>query len=873
MNVLNEILQWSHSRPAWQRDALRRLVVSGGLSDPDYFDFASIIQQGKGIDSESSNSPNAAPLNDSHLAISNADDVQVTLAGLLDFKNVNALAAKQTLSFAAEGMTVVFGNNGAGKSGYVRVLRQLCRARAPGVGVRQNVFKDVGAASSGTIEYRVGASLHQSEWTDGMTAPVALSAVSVFDSACASIYVEKQSPVAYQPYGLDLLSKLARACDNVKTILNARIAATDSQKLQSNEFSGTGTVHNFLVSLRSSTTAEQLDELCLDQEIDRNRMLELRVQVAEIDLDAPSKRSAEHRNKATRLLSLSTEIDSIANNLSHGTVASLKSAKVEAIATAEAVALASQLKFGDQLLPEVGSTVWKKLWDAARTYSTTEAYKDKAFPNVELDANCVLCLQPLDTKARDRLQSFETFVQDRSQASATKASDQLSVLELNLENSRSGIATAAMLEDVGAEGTQLRDTLGSFLQSAENRKQAIRVALTGSDWDALISLGENPASAIRELAAISERLAAEAEAGADPKVKQTLQQELLDLEDRERLTRLRPQVLAEIERLRLRERLASCISETETNPITRKSTELTKVAVTDALCATFDRELKALGLSHLSVVLDSSGGSKGVLNHRVSIRSETGAEVAEVAQVLSEGEQRCIALAAFLAELSTQGSPSGIVFDDPVSSLDHERRETIAKRLVGEGRTRPVIIFTHDLVFLLTLQRIASKENVPFAGRQLRRTTSDVGQVTGDLPWYGLPVNRRVSYLKGQHQKLTKTNKDGLLDEYRVGAEHVYGLLRETWERAIEEVLLNEAVLRFGREIHTQRLKKALDFSPDDYTAIDDGMDRCSTFNAGHDAAPDVNLATPTPQEMLDDIGAVEKWISVVRQRREKRKS
>lgn len=35
MTVLQEILEWSYDRPVWQRDALRRLVLNGELSDSD----------------------------------------------------------------------------------------------------------------------------------------------------------------------------------------------------------------------------------------------------------------------------------------------------------------------------------------------------------------------------------------------------------------------------------------------------------------------------------------------------------------------------------------------------------------------------------------------------------------------------------------------------------------------------------------------------------------------------------------------------------------------------------------------------------------------------------------------------------------------
>ena len=69
-------------------------------------------------------------------------------------------------------------------------------------------------------------------------------------------------------------------------------------------------------------------------------------------------------------------------------------------------------------------------------------------------------------------------------------------------------------------------------------------------------------------------------------------------------------------------------------------------------------------------------------------------------EILSEGEQRAIALGSFLAEMHLANHLGGIVFDDPVSSLDHYRRKDVARRLVDEAKIRQVIILTHDTVFL-----------------------------------------------------------------------------------------------------------------------------------------------------------------------------
>ncbi|MGA4814767.1 hypothetical protein ACPA9J_02630 [Pseudomonas aeruginosa] len=49
--------------------------------------------------------------------------------------------------------------------------------------------------------------------------------------------------------------------------------------------------------------------------------------------------------------------------------------------------------------------------------------------------------------------------------------------------------------------------------------------------------------------------------------------------------------------------------------------------------------------------------------------------------------------------MELNGSCLGVVFDDPVTSMDHVRKEAIAQRLVDEAAKRQVIVFTHDILF------------------------------------------------------------------------------------------------------------------------------------------------------------------------------
>ena len=75
--------------------------------------------------------------------------------------------------------------------------------------------------------------------------------------------------------------------------------------------------------------------------------------------------------------------------------------------------------------------------------------------------------------------------------------------------------------------------------------------------------------------------------------------------------------------------------------------------------------------------------------------------------------------------------------------------------------------------------------------------------------------------------------------------------------KTIEAVLLNGVVWRFKPGISTQCLREvAVDDS--DYTAIQNGMGKCSKY--AHDGAAQAQVALSLPQELYDDIVTLETW-------------
>ena len=131
MASLNEeIVEWANSRPTWQRHILARLAAGQKLEESHYREIASKLSQ-QGI----------FPTKRLNLAdtLGSRDSAnQVSFLEIAEVLNVNALTLGQNLTFAGNGITVVYGDNGSGKSGYARLLKQIAGARD-----REEVLTDI----------------------------------------------------------------------------------------------------------------------------------------------------------------------------------------------------------------------------------------------------------------------------------------------------------------------------------------------------------------------------------------------------------------------------------------------------------------------------------------------------------------------------------------------------------------------------------------------------------------------------------------------------------------------------------------------------------------------------------------------------------
>ena len=293
-----------------------------------------------------------------------------------------------------------------------------------------------------------------------------------------------------------------------------------------------------------------------------------------------------------------------------------------------------------------------------------------------------------------------------------------------------------------------------------------------------------------------------------------------------------------------------------TRPISSKSKEIISEALSPQLQGDLSEELVKLNADHLPLAVTITG-SAGSARHQLSIKKTT---QVKPSVVFSEGELSVVAIAGFMAELSGSPVTSPIVFDDPVSSLDHQYSRKIADRLVSEAKQRQVIIFTHNIAFLVEIEKRCG--GIPLFVRTVKRHGKVPGQCIEGLPWEASPVKKRLSELDNRINEIKELKGE----KYNEKAANVYGLLRETWEASVEQNLLNDIVRRHDTDVSTQRLAK-VEVTDEDCKRIDEGMSKCSEWMAGHDKSRALSVNRPSPSEIRQDVQTLRTFVAETNKR------
>ena len=857
-NIFSEILAWSKELSPWQNEVIRRLFAKGFLTPTDrdeIFDLAKIEHGLAPVPPQ----PVDLALKASDLPAPPAPGQKIQLNAVRELVNVNALRGDR-LAIGKQ-LTIIYGENASGKSGYARVMKKAFRARAVDP-ILQNVYGSTPAVgpASAVFEIEEAGTVRDEKWTDGAQSPECLGRFAVFDSKCARVYVSESNELTFAPYGFDIINGLGTMTDEVKRRFQelARTATPKPDALQL--LIDDTTIGKQLATLTAASNESDITGKAVWEPGDDALLVKKETELAGLKANSPQKIREMMSAQKRRLEMIRTELNGVAEAVSDERVTAIQNRVGDLVKYEQAVAASAKLAFGDLDLPGIGSDVWRELLVAAAAYSTQEAYANQPYPATVDGVKCVLCLQPLDQSAQDRLAQFWKFIQDDTSTKRGAAREAVGQEQEALAKLPKALPKhIEILEDpLKAAGSTVYEAVKAYFAAVPGRVQAIESAIKSNVWDSIVLAPVFDSTACdTEIASIESRLKEITNDSQTTATIQALTNEVAELKARKRLTENVALVKDHLKALKLSAAASRAAGKITTNSISLKAGELQNTYVTEDFKRTVQSELRPLGLTRVKAGIDKHS-EKGKVLHKVII---DGVQHVAPESVFSEGERTAISLACFLAELASSDDNCGIVFDDPVTSLDHRVRGGIVNRLVAEASGRQVIIFTHDLVFYRELNAAADRQKVNVTFQNVEALGTNVGILTDIPPWDAMKVNQRTAKLDLIVSAAKKAEEAGDTTAYRQIFGDFYSLLRSTWERSVEEVLFNQVVQRLEKEVRTMSLD-GVQVDDEAVESVFKGMARTSDMIKAHDHAAAANSSLPAPSELAADLEVFRQFVN-----------
>lgn len=861
VKVNKALLGWSKDAlDPWQHEALRRILAKGTLSEQDKADIYARAQFDLGFTPPPPNLPSLL-LTEADLPSGPAQANRIWLAGIKDLENVNALKAKQRVVVGKQ-LTLVYGENGSGKSGYARVLKKTARCTEKAIeSILPDVFTvaPVPRSPKAVFELDHGTGPVDVAWQDGQPVPNDLKRFAVFDSKCARHFLSASNQLSFAPAIFDSLRLLGEATDALKQKFLGEVKQFTPPKPLAFQFMVDQTsVGKALGAISVQTNPETIKTLGQWNEKDATTFDAKETELAKLKTQSPQT-IRETINRVKRdATTLETKIAAIITELNADAVVLIQQQVTEVNTHQQAYQAAVKLALGGAKIEGVGTDAWKSLIEAAGTFSTTEVYKAQDFPATSDGALCVLCQQPLGAEAAERLKGFWAFLQDDAAKKRDAAKEKLKATLEKLKSVPSEMPTevAVLREEYEKNHPDLWLNITEFFHSVRERLTAVENAAAGESWDAIPILNADAATLSRELVTtLDKRLkAVQDDANAQAAIT-NLTTEIAELKAHKQLSGNLQLVLDYITAIKTANRAQKAADEIKTNSISLKAKELHTGFITDAFKARVKGYMTSVGLRRAKVAIGEKS-ERGKVLHSIAV--EGAKQPVSPESIFSEGERTAISLAFFLADLGSVQDTCGVIFDDPVTSLDHRIREGVVNALVAEAKDRQVIIFTHDLAFYCELMSAATIAQVEAISNHVESFNTTVGHLSTAKPRESLKVTQRYGELE---KLIEEAEQAGSPDDFNRAVDRFYSLLRAAWERSVEELLFNQVVARYQKEVMTQRLLGAV-IDRDGIAAVFQGMTRGSARTDAHDHAAAAALPTPSPDDLKTHLKELKDFVA-----------
>lgn len=861
LTLEEQIVTWSQQLPAWQRVLLAHIVQGSSFSEESLQQLIDRTISDHAIED--------VDLNIDHFATSSPAAPPVGLRCVSNLQHVNAISSEMPLTICKDGLTIIYGDNASGKSGYARLLNRIATSRKT-TEVLTDVFQDTQeAVPSAKIGYFQGDDHYELDWNESKNPR--LPEILFYDSSCGQEYVESEAEFPYRPHALFAMDGLINACMGVQELVNRRLERNSQEKNPIPVIppevleTASGT---FISKLSPNSRIKDLDKHLKSLNTPEMSEDSLKSQLSTLR-SSDTKQAKQTLTRAiSKLDTLCKHVNSARDVFSEEKIRDLKGkrASLQEVKKASAIQAEDLTTYG---MSGIGNEAWRTLWEAARKFADQFAYTSKSFPNFENDDRCVLCLQPLNESGVVSMQRLDQFVQDELQKKVDEI--QLHVKQRLDACDDHSLFDKSLVEVLNDLRESYPVEVQTFEQLVKECKSLMQKVMHEVEWPSAEGL---PLLRFTELFKVLASASAQAkqhiEDLADPgTINQRIEYLTRKLAERNYLSELknhRNAIVHEIHRLDQQRRLEELKAACNTAGITRKIKSLSEETITAVVRNQFDIEREWFKLDRVEIT--KTRASRGAVLLKAGLEGVK--QNATLNEVFSEGERRALGLIGFFTEASLQASKSAMILDDPVTSLDHIRRGRVAQRVIDFACSRQVLVFTHDIAFVSELKKAASEHGVMVTERSVSQTLSNPrrpGEILNSHPWKAKDVPTRIDELKNGLKKIIKLTESKTCDQqsYEEATANWAGMLSETWERIFSLDIVGAILTDGGMEVRPKLVRILVHFSDVDFRQFDASYSKVSTWARRHDKSVHLNYVAPTIDELERELDQLEQWYDRVK--------
>lgn len=322
--------------------------------------------------------------------------------------------------------------------------------------------------------------------------------------------------------------------------------------------------------------------------------------------------------------------------------------------------------------------------------------------------------------------------------------------------------------------------------------------------------------------------------------------ELKDYKKRELINNLEGEIKKWIEirnEILFYERL---VKDFNTTKLTQKQKQAFQEIVQDEYLQQFEIYAKKLNTPDINIGLVPKKGrtlrAKYILSDKHNISS-----------VMSEGEQKAIAMVEFATDIKMRNDYSSVLFDDPVTSLDYKRSEKFANLIYELSLERQVIVFTHDIMFYYYLYNACVKDkNVENKFFKIDAFDNlNKGIVSESFSGKLENLKEVTGKIKNQYQLIN--SKKILGDELEEALKKVYSDIRTWCELVVEEGFFKSVIRRYEPNIRFTKVKDIKNDFVEDLKKVSDLFEKSCRWMAGHSQPIGTQYNKPTVKDFIED--------------------